>query len=112
MSSQNNRILLDSFFFEHPSTILLSGPSKSGKTTLLSKILFYCDKGLVQPPPDRIIYCYSVWQKAFEEIQINLITWFKNYANKADHFVLFSLIINLVNVNKTTKKLFVSNLLE
>ncbi len=71
MSSQNNRILLDSFFFEHPSTILLSGPSKSGKTTLLSKILFYCDKGLVQPPPDRIIYCYSVWQKAFEEIQIN-----------------------------------------
>jgi hypothetical protein len=69
MSFQNNQIFIDNFCFEHPSTILLSGPTKSGKTTLLSKILKNCDKGLVCPPPQRIMYCYSVWQKAFEEMR-------------------------------------------
>jgi hypothetical protein len=61
-------IHIDNFCFEHPSTILLSGPTKSGKTTLLSKILQNSNKGLVRPPPQRIMYCYSVWQKAFEEM--------------------------------------------
>ena len=71
MSFQNNQIFIDNFCFEHPSTILLSGPTKSGKTTLLSKILKNCHKGLVCPPPQRIMYCYSVWQKAFEEMRKN-----------------------------------------
>jgi hypothetical protein len=71
MSSQNNQIFIDNFCFEHPSTILLSGPTKSGKTTLLSKILKNSNKGLICPPPQRIIYCYSVWQKAFEEMRKN-----------------------------------------
>jgi len=71
MSFQNNQIFIDNFCFEHPSTILLSGPTKSGKTTLLSKILKNSNKGLVCPPPQRIMYCYSVWQKAFEEMRKN-----------------------------------------
>jgi len=71
MSSQNNQIFIDNFCFEHPSTILLSGPTKSGKTTLLSKILKNSNKGLICPPPQRIMYCYSVWQKAFEEMRKN-----------------------------------------
>ncbi len=71
MSFQINQIFIDNFCFEHPSTILLSGPTKSGKTTLLSKILKNSNKGLVCPPPQRIMYCYSVWQKAFEEMRKN-----------------------------------------
>jgi len=71
MNSQNKPILMDSFYFEHPATILISGPTQSGKTTLLSKILFFSDKGLVRPAPNRIVYCYSVWQKAFEDIQMS-----------------------------------------
>ena len=44
MNSQNKIIYLDSFFFIHPATILLCGPTRSGKTTLLTKILHYSDK--------------------------------------------------------------------
>jgi hypothetical protein len=71
MNSQNKIIYLDSFYFIHPATILLCGPTRSGKTTLLTKILHYSDKGLVRPPTHRIVYCYSTWQKAFEEIQMS-----------------------------------------
>ena len=71
MNYQNEKIFLDSFYFTHPATILLCGPTKSGKTTLLSKILLNSDRGLVRPPPHRIVYCYSAWQDAFEEIQMS-----------------------------------------
>ena len=70
MNYQNEKIFLDSFYFTHPATILLCGPTKSGKTTLLSKILLNSDRGLVRPPPATIVYCYTQWQDAYDEIKI------------------------------------------
>jgi hypothetical protein len=64
-------IYLDCFRFQHPATVILAGPTRSGKTTLISKILDQSNDGLVAPPPDRIVYCYSEWQDSFDDIKMS-----------------------------------------
>lgn len=54
------------YVFKTPATISISGATGSGKTTLLRRILD--ELTLFSSPPDRIIYCYGVWQKAFEDM--------------------------------------------
>ena len=46
---------------------MLAGPSKSGKTTLLTKILIN-NKRLIDRPPDKIYYSYARWQQNFEDL--------------------------------------------
>ena len=54
--------------FLHPFTAIIAGPSGSGKTRLLLEII---EKvySLIYPTPQRIIYCYGSWQKAFDKIK-------------------------------------------
>ena len=44
--------------YKHQFTCMMAGPSKSGKTTLLYKILQEREK-VFGKPPDRIVYCYT-----------------------------------------------------
>jgi len=60
---------IEQFYFRHPFTLLLSGPSKVGKTTLIQKILCQARGGLVRAPPTSILYCYSRWQEIYDEIK-------------------------------------------
>ena len=53
---------------KHPFTALLAGPTQSGKTTLIKKIIYY-HKELIFPNIARIIYCYSRWQQVYEEMK-------------------------------------------
>lgn len=54
---------------ESPCTIIVSGASFSGKSTLIKKMLTRAN-GVFKVPPSKIIYCYSIWQeKLFEEIK-------------------------------------------
>lgn len=53
--------------FEHPFTCLIAGPQQSGKTHLLKHILQNQDV-LISPAPEKIYYCYSVWQPKFDEM--------------------------------------------
>ena len=54
---------------ESPCTIIVSGVSFSGKSTLIKKMLTRAN-GVFKVPPSKIIYCYSIWQeKLFEEIK-------------------------------------------
>jgi hypothetical protein len=65
----NEKITLyDSFVFQHPFTCVIAGPTGCGKTHLLLKIL---DKSndLINLKPERIIYCYSIWQEAFDKFK-------------------------------------------
>ena len=71
MNWANNIDILDSFKFQHPFTCMIAGPTQSGKTTILQKIINESDNGLLEPPPNCIVYCYSRWQKAFEEIKMS-----------------------------------------
>jgi septin family protein len=59
---------IETFIFRHPFTCMIVGPSQSGKTSLIKNILFE-NKELINEPPDKIYYCYSEWQPAFEELK-------------------------------------------
>lgn len=53
------------FVFKSPSSILVVGPSNSGKTTFLSKLLLE-NQDVFEVPPRKIVYCYGSWQPLFE----------------------------------------------
>ena len=54
--------------FVHPFTCIIAGPSGSGKTQLLLDILAKPNE-YIDPPPQRIVYCYSAWQEKFEHLK-------------------------------------------
>lgn len=56
------------YIFEHPFTCMISGPTGSGKTHLLFKILQDYIK-LIFPQPKTITYYYSRPQKLFQEMK-------------------------------------------
>jgi hypothetical protein len=61
-------LAIDNFVFKSAFRCLISGPSQAGKTQLLIKILLENDQ-LIDPKPDRIVYCYSREQPVFEKLK-------------------------------------------
>lgn len=53
--------------FVHPSTIMLAGSSNSGKTELCKSLLLH-RKQMFDPPPERVIWCYSEYQPSYDNI--------------------------------------------
>lgn len=51
-----------------PFTALISGPTGSGKTTILLEMIKNSQR-ICTPPPVEIIYCYSIWQPVFETVK-------------------------------------------
>jgi len=70
-TTSNSPWIIDSQIFLHPFTCLIAGPTQSGKTHLVEKILYFTDV-LISPPPQRIVYCYSTWQSKFDEMRANI----------------------------------------
>ena len=56
---------LEKFLFRSPCTVLVSGPTGSGKTFALLNILKYPE--LFEQTPVKIIWCYSVYQEKFND---------------------------------------------
>ena len=54
------------FEFRHPTTILISGPTRSGKTKFLVDVL---KENLISPKPTRIIWVYAEWQPLYDEVK-------------------------------------------
>ena len=52
----------------HPFGLLVSGGTKSGKTSFVKKRLTYVDT-MIDKPPENITYFYSEFQNTFGEIQ-------------------------------------------
>ena len=52
----------------HPFTALVAGMTGSGKTVWVQKLLEHANE-MISPPPQRIIWCYSQWQPAYEQMQ-------------------------------------------
>ena len=52
----------------HPFGLLVSGGTKSGKTTFVKKLLTYVDI-MIEKPSENITYYYSEFQNTFGEIQ-------------------------------------------
>ena len=49
--------------FRHPFSMMVTGPSGSGKTEWTRKLLL---SSLVQPPPERILWCFGQWKPLYE----------------------------------------------
>ena len=48
------------FVFKHPFSMMVSGPTRSGKTQWVTRLLL--DKAKrIQPTPNSIFYCYTHW---------------------------------------------------
>ena len=51
-----------------PFTAIVAGPSSSGKTRLTMEIVKH-SKTVIVPPPDDIVWCYSIYQPEFNELK-------------------------------------------
>jgi len=51
--------------FIHPASFIIAGPSKSGKTVFVRRLL---TEHMLYPEPTRIVFIYSEWQPEYEKI--------------------------------------------
>ena len=61
---------INEWVFKHPFNAMITGPSQSGKSFLLNKIILNKDR-LIKPNIDRIYYCYSNWSSDFSTLSEN-----------------------------------------
>lgn len=54
------------FFFKHPFTCLISGPTQSGKTHFTLELLKNVEE-MIDMPPTKIIWCYGEYQEKVNE---------------------------------------------
>jgi hypothetical protein len=68
--------------FITPFTINIIGPSKCGKTSLVSDLLENQDT-IMSPSPQKIIYCYSLYQPLFDYLKTKItnISFIKGLPN-------------------------------
>ena len=59
--------------FKHPFTCVIGGPTGSGKTELIKKIIDEREN-LIDPIITRIIFCYARWQPKYDELKEKLPT--------------------------------------
>src|SRR6266496_4471083 len=53
--------------WKHPFTCLVAGPTGCGKTQFTIKLVKFA-KSVIEPAPEKIVWCYGVYQKVFEEL--------------------------------------------
>lgn len=52
--------------FSHPASILIAGPSRSGKTVFVRRML---SEKMIDPFPTRIVFVFGEWQKEYEKLK-------------------------------------------
>ena len=55
----------EQYLLKHPFRCYIAGPSYSGKTTLIQKILLN-QQNLIDKPIDKIVFCYKAMQPAYD----------------------------------------------
>ena len=51
---------LSAFVFKHEFTMVVAGPSRSGKTEFVKQLVQYKDE-VISPPPQKVVWCYREW---------------------------------------------------
>jgi len=51
----------------HPFTAIVAGPTKVGKTEWTKKLVCNASE-MIEPPPQKIIWCYTEWQPGYAEL--------------------------------------------
>ena len=63
--------------WEHPSNIMVVGPSKSGKTVFIRKMIRH-NAWIFDPAPKKVVFLYGIWQETYEEMKQEFgdqVTW-------------------------------------
>lgn len=59
-----------------PASVIIAGPSGTGKSELVEQLLK--EKTLFNPPPKKVVYCYDRWQPRFDRMIDGAVAkWFK-----------------------------------
>lgn len=87
----------------HPFTMLVCGPSNSGKTFFVKRII---EEKIIKPFPPRIIWCYGAYQSLFNEM--NNVEFYDGLPSEIDTIsnaliVLDDLMSELCDNNKLSK---------
>ncbi len=53
--------------FKQPFTAIIAGPTKAGKTVWVKNFIQYADL-MIDPPPEKIYYCYTEWQPIYQDL--------------------------------------------
>jgi ABC-type glutathione transport system ATPase component len=54
--------------WKHPFTAFIVGPTGSGKTVFVHKVLAHLPD-MIDPTPEEIIWCYGEWQSMYENMK-------------------------------------------
>jgi len=82
------------FKIETPFRMIIAGPSMSGKSVFISKLIKENEKQFEKPPRE-IYYCYRIWQTIYDKIKeempyVHFIQNFEILENlKSNSFVIF-----------------------
>ena len=89
----------DRFQLHHPFTAIVAGMTGSGKTVWVQKLLEHASQ-VVRPPPQRIVWSYSQWQPAYDQMlnTVNAIEFVKGIPHGLDEDWFFDPKINNVIV--------------
>ena len=74
----------NSFVFGHPFSMIVAGPSRSGKTYWVINLLLNA-KERIRPTPNKIVYCYSHWQPKYDVLKkhIAAVEWHEGMPTKS-----------------------------
>ena len=100
----------------HPANWIISGMTGSGKTFWVYNLLLN-KKHVFIKPPVKVLYCYSIWQPLFDEMEKTLnITFYKGipsykdileFSNNGDHnMIILDDLQQEVVGDKVIEKLF------
>ena len=84
--------------FTSPCTVVISGPTGSGKSTFTFKILRNLNN-MFSYPINKVYYFYSVWQKSFETEDIKKIEFIKDIPNQESTEKISNNLHNLIIID-------------
>ncbi len=66
--------------FKHPFNCIISGPTQCGKSTFVLKLLDNAQT-VIEPSPQRIVYCYGEYQQAFDQYHASGVEFHEGLPN-------------------------------
>ena len=52
---------------QHPFTCVIAGPTGSGKTHFVMKLVTHA-RSMIDPPPKKVVWCYGEWQQLYASV--------------------------------------------
>lgn len=78
---------------DHSFSAIIAAPSRSGKTTWISRLINH-KEALISPPPKKCYFCYTEWQPLYNELKSKGVEFHKG-------------LIDIDKLDQTTPKLLI-----